>query len=377
MNFSVVKAETAKEINDFINLPKEIYKDCPYYIPDLDLDVRAMLNVKTNPSLKNSIMQLFVAYDLQHKPVGRIVGIINRKANSIWNSKYVRFGMIEFIDREEVSLLLLNAVEEWGRSYGMEKIQGPMGITDFDKEGMLLEDFDQEGSMISIYNPPYYPKHIERLGYEKEVDWLQVKLEIPEQLPERFKRTVSIVRNMYDLKVKKLTRHDVFKGGYAKKIFKLLNEAYKPLFGFSELSQEQCKKILDQYFPLADLRMIPVVEDHDGNVLAVAITIGSLNNALRKSKGRLLPLGWLHLLKSLKFKHEDKVEMLLMAVDPEYQGFGINALIFEYLIPVYNELGYKWAETGPMLEHNLKVQTQWKHLNHQVYKRRRCYCKVL
>lgn len=375
--YSLVKAEKKQEIDDFVNLPRMIYKDCKYYIPDIDSDVRSMLNRKSNPGLKCSVVQPFVAYDVNHRPVGRVLGIINHKANDIWNTRNVRFGMIEFIDDLCVSQLLLNAVEEWGRSYGMDKIQGPMGITDFDKEGMLVEDFDQEGSMISIYNPSYYPSHMEKLGYVKEVDWLQVRLDIPKQLPDRFIRTAGVVHSLYDLRVRKLTRHDVFKGGYAKKIFRLLNEAYKPLFGFSELSQEQCRKFLNQYYPLADLRMIPVVEDKAGNVLAVAITIGSLNKALKKSKGRLFPTGWFHLIKTLKFKHEEKAEMLLMAVDPRYQGLGINALIFEDLIPVYNQLGYKWAETGPMLEHNLKVQTQWKHIPHKVYKRRRCYYKNL
>lgn len=375
MDYNIVKAYTRKEIDAFVNLPRQIYKDCDCYIPDLDVDVRSMLSAKSNPDLKCSVVQPFVAYDANNRPVGRILGIINHKANDIWHTKNVRFGMIEFIDDVCVSQLLLEAVEEWGRCYGMDKIQGPMGITDFDKEGMLVEDFDQEGSMISIYNHPYYPRHMERHGFVKEVDWLQVRLEIPKKLPDRFIRTSGIVHDLYDLKVRKLTRHDIFKGGYSEKIFKLLNEAYKPLFGFSELSKEQCHKIIHQYFPFVDLRMIPVVEDMGGNVLAVAITIGSLNKALKKSKGKLFPMGWFHLIKALKIKHEEKAEMLLIAVLPKYQGFGINALLFEDLIHVYNKLGYKWAETGPMLELNLKVQTLWKYFPHKVYKRRRCYYK--
>lgn len=375
MKYYVEKVITPRQQDDFVNLTRMLYKDNPCYIPDLDMDVRNAFRPKEdNPDV---LLQPFIAYDEQHKAVGRIVGIINNKANRIWDVHCVRFGMIEFIDDPQVSKLLIEAVEDWGRSQGMNKIQGPLGITDFDKEGMLVEDFDQEGSMITIYNPAYYPQHLENMGFKKEVDWLHVRLDIPQEVPPRIHRAAETVRMMYDVRIKKLSRKDLFDRGYADKIFELLNKAYKPLFGFSELSAEQCKKYLNQYFPLADLRMIPVVEDNDGQIVAVAITIGSLNQALKKANGRLWPTGWYHLLHALKIKHEKKVELLLIAVDPSFQGLGINALLFDELIPVYNQLGYTWAETGEMLEDNFKVQTQWKHLPHKVYKRRRCYCKEI
>lgn len=377
MGYTIKEVNSKKTINDFVLLPSFIYKDNPCYIPDLEGDVRDFFNTKKNPDAQTSELQAFVAYDNDGRPVGRIAGIINHKANDTWKSKNVRFGMIEFIDDMEVSSALLQAVAQWGKDRGMNKIQGPLGVTDFDKEGMLLEDFDKEGSMVSIYNPEYYPKHMEKLGFGKEADWIHVRFDIPKSLPPRYERTAKLVGEMYGLHIRHLSRRDLLHRGYGARMFALLNKAYRPLFGFSELSEESQKKFLHQYLPIADLRMIPTVEDQDGRMVGVGVTIGSLSHALRKSKGRLFPLGWFHLLKAIKFKHEDKVEMLLIAIDPEYQGMGVNALIFNELIQVYNKLGYKWAETGPMLEDNLKVLSQWKGLSPTFYKRRRCFCKEI
>lgn len=377
MNYYVKEVKTGKEMNDFVKLPAKIYRDNECYVPDLESDIRDSLDRRKNPNLQMMKLQAFVAYDAQGQTVGRILGIINPHANAIWNTRYVRFGMIEFIDDPEVSRLLIEAVERWGAQQGMTRIQGPMGFTDFDKEGMLVEDFDEVGSMVTIYNPPYYPQHLERMGFEKEADWIQARFDIPKEVPRRITRSLSVVHQLYDLHVRQLTRRDIYKNGYGERIFDLLNRAYRPLFGFAPLSPACVQMLLRQYIPLIDLRMVPVVEDADGRIVAVAITLGSLSQALRKSGGKLLPFGWMHLLGALKFKHEDKVEMLLVAVDPEFHGMGINAVIFDHLIRTYNELGYKWAETGPMLETNTKVLTQWRQLNAHFYKRRRCYGKEL
>lgn len=376
MRYYIRKVRTKREQDDFVRLPALLYKDCPYYVPDLECDVRTVFSRQGATGRGEAAVQPFNAYDAHGQIVGRVVAIAHHRANAVWQTRCVRFGMIEFVDDIEVSRLLLEAVEQWGMGFGLRRIQGPMGLTDFDKEGMLVEDFDQMGSMITIYNPPYYPRHLEQLGYVKEVDWVQVRFDIPTQLPERYYRVARLVRQMYGLRVRKLSMPDV-RRGYGDRVFALLNKAYKPLFGFTELNPVQCRKFLNQYLPLIDLRMVPVVEDEQGNMVAVAITIGSLSHALRRCGGKLWPWGWLHLLKVLKLKHEDKVEMMLIAVDPEYQGLGVNALLFEDLIQVYRDLGYKWAETGPMLETNLKVLTQWRPLHPITYKRRRCYSKAI
>ena len=377
MKCTIKTVQTKQQMDDFVGLPRKIYKGNPYYVPDLEMDVRRWFQPEHNPGLQHCDVVPFVAYDEGERPVGRIAGIINRKANEVWKGSCVRFGWIEFVDDTDVSYALLKAVADWGRSKGMDSIQGPLGISDFDKEGMLVEDFDQVGSAITIYNPPYYPRHMEKHGFGKEVDWVQVKVQIPQQVPERFARAQKLVCSMYDLKVRKLTQKEIFQGGYGRKLFRLLNDAYSELFGYTQHTEEEADAFVGQYVPLLDLRLLPMIEDAEGNLIASSITMPSLSEALQKSGGRLLPFGWYHLLRALKWKHEDKAELMLIAVHPEWQALGINALIFADLIPTLNKLGYSWAETGPMLENNLKVLTQWKALNPTIYKRRRCFSKEI
>lgn len=377
MNCIVKTVQTKRQMNDFVNLPKKIYKGNPYYVPDLESNVREWFDPKHNPGLQHCDMVPFVAYNEKGETVGRIVGIINHKANQIWNCNCVRFSWIEFVDDTQVSEALLKAVEDWGRSKGMDVIQGPLGISDYDKEGMLVEDFDKLGSAVTIYNPSYYPEHMTLHGFGKEVDWVQMKVEVPKDVPDRFVRVHRIVTNMYGLKVRKLTPHEVQKEGYGRKIFKLLNKAYSHLFGYTPHSDEEADAFIAQYIDMLDLRMLPMVEDSEGNLVSCCVTMPSISRAMQKSGGKLFPFGWYHLLRALKFKRDEVVELLLIAVHPDWQAMGINALLFVDLIPIFNEMGFRWAETGPMLEDNSKVLSQWKVFNHVEYKRRRCFSKKL
>jgi GNAT superfamily N-acetyltransferase len=372
----VVKVGCKQEMDDFLNVTDEIYAGCSQYVPDMRSDVRAMFNSIGDASQRTSEAQPFVAYRGQ-EVVGRVVGVVNKKANDTWKTHNVRFSMIEFIDDLAVSKALLDAVEAWGKAQGMDKLQGPMGVTDFDKEGMLVEDFELRGSMTAYYNPAYYPKHMEQLGFEKEVDWLQIRINIPKEVPARYVRVAQYAREQFGLKVKFAKRHEVQKGEYGPKIFKLLNEAYAPIFGFSAFSQKQAQMFLDKYVPLFKMDMVPLVENDQGELVGIAVTMPSLTEALQKSHGRLWPTGWYHLLKSLKWKHEDNTEMLLVAVRPDYQGLGVNALFFDKLIPIYNKYGIKWAETGPQLEDNVRELTQWKPLHPETVKRRRCWMRKI
>ncbi len=363
-------------MDDFVRLPRAIYAGNPCYVPDLEMDIRETFDPRKNAGLDFTDIRPFVAYDEAGRAVGRIAGIINHRANEKWGTRNVRFGFIEFVDDPRVSAALLGAVEQWGREQGMTRIQGPMGIFDFDKEGMLVEDFDQMGSMVTIYNPPYYPRHLEALGYAKEVDWVQVSIEVPAEVPAKYARVAGLSKEMFGLRVRKLNTKEVHEG-YGRRVFHLLNEAYAPLFGYTELSDRQIDDYLKRYVPLLDWRMLPVVENEQGELVGVAITMPSLSHALRKAKGRLFPFGWYHLVKGLKWKRESKAELFLIAVRPDYQGLGVNALFFADLIPVYNRLGFTHAETGPQLEHNVKELSQWKPLNPTLGKRRRCYQKDL
>ena len=378
----IVKIGCKRELHDFIRLPYHIYEGCPQYVPDLESSICDLFNPQKNPAFEFSHIQPFVAYrvgggESSRTPVGRIVGIINRKANECWQTRYVRFALIEFIDDEEVSKALLDAVAQWGQSYGMDAIEGPMGITDFDKEGMLVEDFHLTGTMNTIYNPAYYPRHMEVLGFTKAVDWLQVRIQVPQEVPARYARTAQYAREQLGLHVIKLTNSDLTKGGYGKKVFDLLNTAYRPIFGFSELSERQVNDFLDKYLKLIDKKLIPVVVNDQEEIVGVAVTMGCLSQAMQKAKGRLWPMGWWPLLKAMKWKREESAEMLLVAVRPDYQGMGVNALFFDDLIPIYNQYGFRWAETGPQLEDNVRELSQWKPLNPEFVKRRRCYIKEI
>ena len=370
----VVKVSCKREMDDFIQLPYFIYEDCPQYVPDMENEVHDLFDRHKNPAYEFSEIQPFVAY--RHEvAVGRIVGIINHKANEKWQTHNVRFSMIEFIDDLSVSNALIEAVSQWGRSQGMYRIQGPMGITDFDKEGMLVEDFHLTGSMNTVYNPDYYPRHMEALGFKKEVDWVQIRINIPKEVPARYTRTALYAREQLGLRVIKLTNDDIYYHGYGQKIFDLINEAYESIYGFSELSPELVYVFLDKYLRLIDKQLIPVVVNAEREVVGVAVTMGSLSQAMQRAKGRLWPFGWWSLLKALKCRHEDNAEMLLVAVRPDYQGSGVNALFFDDLIPIYNKYGFRWAETGPQLEDNERELTQWTPLKPEYVKRRRCYAK--
>lgn len=368
---------SGKDLDRFIDFNYQLYKGNPNYIPDLYMDLKDTFNPKKNAGFEFCDIQLFLAYDDKGKIVGRVAAIINRRANETWNVKNVRFGWIDFIDDMEVSRALLDAVKQWGRERGMQEIQGPLGITDMDKEGMLTEGFDVLGTMNTIYNYAYYPKHMEALGYEKEADWLEMHMVVPDAVPEKYHRVAELTKQRYKIHIKKPTRKEI-NNGYGQKIFDLINEAYAPLFGYSKMSQKQIDGYVATYLPLLPLDMLTLVEEDDTNdIICVGISMPSLARALQKSGGKLFPFGWIHLFKSLKIKHEEGVELLLIAARPDYQNRGVTALLFDDLIPVYQRMGFKWAETNVILETNAKNLSQWTYLNPQIVKRRRCWKQAL
>ena len=374
-SISIIRVRNKKQMDDFIHVVEIIYKGNSCYVPELYSDVRATFNPRRNSGLAFCDTALFVAY-AKGRCVGRVAGIINHRANKRWNVSCVRFGYLEFIDNFLVAEALMEAVEQWGRDNGMNMIQGPMGITDFDKEGMLVDGFEYKGSAIDIYNHPYYPTFMEAMNYRKAVDWLQMQVSVPQNIPEKYTRAARYVREGTGLHVKKMTREEM-KGEYGLRVFHLLNECYGHLFGFTPFTEEQMREFIKKFIFLADPEMIPVVEDTKGNIIGVAVTMHSLTDALQRTHGRLFPLGWWHLLKALKWKRSNHVDMLLIAVRPDYQGQGVNALFFEDLFTVYQKLGIEWAETGPTLEENIMALSQWKLFNPQTVKRKRCYTKEL
>ncbi len=377
MAITIQQVSSKKELKTFIRFNYELYKDNPYSVPDLYDDMLHTFNPKKNAAFEFCEAAYFLAYR-DKKVVGRVAAIINHRANDTWKAKEVRFGWIDFIDDDEVSAALLKTVEEWGKARGMNTIVGPLGFTDMDAEGMLIEGFDQLSTMATIYNYPYYPQHMERLGYEKATDWVEFKLKVPEQqLPERFKRVAEIILQKYKLKIVKLTRKVIKEKNYGQRMFDLINEAYAPLYGFSKMTQGQISQYVKTYLPLLDLRMVTVVEDEAGELVAVGISMASLSEALQKAKGRILPFGWFYLLKSLYWKRPKTLDLLLVAVKPEYQSKGVNALLFYDLVPVYMQMGFEFGESNPELEDNKKVQSQWSAFDPVLHKRRRAFRKSI
>lgn len=377
MAITIQQVSSKKELKTFIRFNYELYKDNPYSVPDLYDDMLHTFNPKKNAAFEFCEAAYFLAYK-DKKVVGRVAAIINHRANDTWKAKEVRFGWIDFIDDGEVSAALLKTVEEWGKARGMNTIVGPLGFTDMDAEGMLIEGFDQLSTMATIYNYPYYPQHMERLGYEKATDWVEFKLKVPEQqLPERFKRVAEIILQKYKLKIVKLTRKVIKEKNYGQRMFDLINEAYAPLYGFSKMTQGQISQYVKTYLPLLDLRMVTVVEDEAGELVAVGISMASLSEALQKAKGRILPFGWFYLLKSLYWKRPKTLDLLLVAVKPEYQSKGVNALLFYDLVPVYMQMGFEFGESNPELEDNKKVQSQWSAFDPVLHKRRRAFRKSI
>ena len=377
MGITIKRVTNKKELKQFIRFNYELYKSNPYSVPDLYSDMVNTFSRSKNAAFEFCEAEYFLAYK-DGKLVGRIAGIINHRANEVWNKKDVRFGWVDFIDDVEVSSALFSAVEEWGKSKGMNQTQGPLGFTDFDAEGMLIEGFDQLSTMATIYNYPYYPEHMAKLGFEKDVDWVEFKIDIPDAIPDKHRRISELIQKKYNLKIKKYTSAKKIAKEYGQAIFELMNEAYKEFYGYSPLTQKQIDQYVKMYLPILDLRMVTLVVDEQDKLIAVGISMPSLAEALQKAKGKLFPFGWFYLLKALFMKRRAKMlDLLLVAVKPEYQNKGVNALLFSDLIPVYQKLGFIFAESNPELEQNGKVQAQWEYFETQQHKRRRAFTRKI
>lgn len=376
----IKRVETKKDLKTFIECHYDLYEGNQYDAPNLYSDELNTLSKDKNAAFDFCEAEYFLALK-EGKVVGRVAAIINNKANEKWDKKDVRFGWIDFIDDIEVSKALLKAVEDYGREKGMTSVVGPLGFTDMDPEGMLTWGFDQLGTMATIYNYDYYPKHMEKLGgWEKDNDYVEYRLDVPETAPEKYTKIAEMVEKRYNLHARKLTKKEIFEGGYGKKLFDLINVTYSHLYGFSELSERQIDQYVKMYFPLADLDLITVVEDgnKDNQLVGLAITIPSLTRALQKChRGRLFPFGWWHLLRAIKFHKTEVVDLLLIGVLPEYRSKGANSLVFADLIPRYVKYGFKWGETHVEMETNESVQSQWGPLDPTMHKKRRCYRKAI
>jgi len=374
MPIEIRRVETKRDLRTFINLPLTIYKGNPCFVPAIQFDEFATLSKDKNPAFEFSEAEYWLAYK-DGKLAGRIAALINNRYIEKWGNKYGRFGWVEFIEDFEVAEALFKTAEDWLRSKGMVGVNGPMGFTDLDKEGLLIEGFDEVGSMPMIYNHPYYPEYIERLGYAKDVDWLEYEVKVPDSIPDKVTHVQEIVSKRTGIHIHEWKTTSELKRRFAKDIFALVDEAYAHLYGTSPLSPRQVDAYVNQYLGFADPRFTKVVVDNDGKLVAFGIVFPSLTRALQKSQGRLFPFGWIHFLKAMK--HPTGIDMLLIATDPRHKAPGAVAFLMTALIKSCLAAGVKTAETAGELETNYQVQSLWKGYERRQHKRRRAYIKIL
>ncbi len=376
MAVEIKEVVSARDMKEFIRFPEKLYKDNPYYVPALEYDVQDTLSRKSNPAYEFCDAKMYLALK-DGETVGRVAAIINFRANEEWNHKEVRFGWYDFIDDKEVSQALMDKVVEFGRQHAMDTIVGPLGFTDFDPEGLLVEGYDRMSTMALIYNHPYYVEHIEGMGFEKDNDWIEYRVDATNGLPDKIVRVAGIVEKRSKCHVRPLTKKMLKEEKYGYKIFYLINECYKDLYNFTILTDKMIKKYMDFYLGLLPLKYISCIENENGELVAFGIVMPSLAKALQKTRGRLLPFGWFTLAKAMYWKYDDTLEMLLVGVRPDYRDSGINSLLFTNLFQRAMEDGFKFAETNAIMETNSKNIAQWSIFPGECKKRRRSYCKKL
>lgn len=376
MSVVIKTVSSKKDMKVFVRFANKLYKGNRYYVPSMPFDDLNTLDKDKNGAFDFCEAEYYLAYK-DGQVAGRVAAIVNHKANQTWKVDQVRFGWIDFIDDIEVSAALLDAVVKFGKDRGMTQIVGPLGFTDFDPEGMLVEGFDRLSTMALIYNYPYYPEHMKRLGYYKETGWVEYRITIPDQLPDNHRRLSSLIKDRYGLKVRKMTRRQIRKENYGRKLFELINETYCVLYGYSLLSDRQIDQYVDLYLSLVDTKMLTFIENPEGELITAGISIPSLSEALQKCNGEILPFGWWHIMKAMFWKKPDTLDLLLIGVRQDYQNKGVNSLLFVDLFENYKKMGFKYAETNANLETNAKVQAMWTPFEKELHKRRWVFGKEI
>ena len=376
MSIEIRPVRTRSELKKFVNFPEKLYRDNPYYVPPLVFDQMDTLDQKKGAAQEFCDSELYLAYK-DGELAGRVAAIVNHKANEQWNHKEVRFGWYDFIEDKEVAQALMDKVYEFGRKFQMDSVVGPLGFTDFDPEGMLVEGYDQLSTMALIYNFPYYNDYLDEMGFGKDADWIEYIVTVPDEMPERWPRLSAIIEKRANVHLRQLTRKIIRKEDYGHKVFRCINECYKDLYNFTVLPDHMAEKYLGFYLSILDLRFLSMVENDRGELVAFGISMPSIVKALQKTRGKLFPFGWWPLLKAMFLKHGDMAELLLVGVRPDYQNSGVNSLIFMDMFRKFNAMGIKHCESNAVLETNLKNQGQFREFNPVSKKRRRSYIKKL
>ena len=372
----IVEVNNKKQLRKFVSLPNKMYKNVPQFVPAFYGDDMSDWDKSKNPAFQYCEARAFLAYR-DGKIVGRIAGILNRQANEKWHTNRMRFSQVDFIDDPEVSKALFDTVEKWAVEKGCTELQGPLGFCDMDREGMLVEGYDRRNMFITYYNLPYYNEHLSRMGFHKDTDWVEYKINVPSEQDEIYQK----IRHLSEIVMKRghfhkadFTKRSQYKP-YIKDFFELVNVAYKELYGVVTLNQEQIDKYADKFIPLINPDYCCLVLDEEENLVGFGVCCPSVADAMKKSKGKLFPFGWVRVLRAL---HKNTaVDLLLIAVRPEMRSKGVNAVIIDHIMQSCIKNGIVYAETGPQLETNSKVLSQWRVFDTEAHKRRRCYVKDL
>jgi GNAT superfamily N-acetyltransferase len=372
MAVEVREIDARRGLREFIRFPFRLYRNNRYWVPPLLMDERNTLDPRKNPAFNHCRAKYFMAYR-DGRPVGRVAAIINDRYVEKWQNKYCRFGWLDFVDDPEVSRALMDAVEGWAREEGMTAVHGPLGFTDLDREGMLIEGFNELGTMATYYNHPYYPRHMEELGYRKDVDWVEFEVMVPEEVPEKVRRVQELVLKRSKVRMVRGGKKELFK--YAPGLFDVVNETYKDFYGVVEITEEQARAYTQQYFGFINLDYVRIIVDENDRVVGFGLIMPSLSRALQKSRGRLFPFGFARLLWALN--HPKTIDFLLVAVLPEYQPKGLLSTIMTEITANAIRNGVVSAETNPELETNKEVQSMWKVYDHRQHKRRRAFLKEI
>lgn len=374
MDIIIKEVVSKKDFKNWIEFPNKLYKDNEYFVPFLTSDETATFSKEKNPAYAFCETKLFLAYK-GAEIVGRIAGLINYAYNKKWNKNAIRFTRFDFIDDFEVSQKLFDQVVAWGKENGLTEIMGPIGFTDMDHEGMLVEGFEEFNMSITFYNHPYYMTHMERLGLKKDIDWIEYKINVPEKLDPRIEKISNrlIQKKGYEVvtyQKRKALYNDAFEA------FNVIDEAFSKLYGTVPLTPEVIKNAIDGYIPVVNLKYICSIKNKEGKIIAFGVLVPSIAKALKKSNGKMLPLGIFRLLKALSGKN-DTLEMFFVAVDPQYQTQGLPAVLINTLAKQIIKNKVRYCETGPMLETNTAVQSMWRHFDKRQHRRRRCYIKEI
>lgn len=373
MSIQIKEVVTKQDLKQFIKFPFNLYSKNKYWIPPLIGEEQKNFSKEKNPAFEFCESCLWIAQS-DHKVVGRIAGIINKRYNEKIGKNVARFGYVDFIDDEEVSLKLFSTAESWARAKGCSSIHGPLGFTDMDPEGMLVEGFEEYGTIATIYNFPYYPMHAEKHGYQKDIDWIEYELLTPKSIPDKVEKLAQAVAERYNLKVLEVNNQKQLLP-YAHEIFHVLNSAYENIYGFVQLTEKQIDLYVKQYFGFIKPGFVPVILNNKNEVVGFGITMPSLSLAFQKAKGRLFPFGFIHLLRAVK--KNDRADLYLTGVRPDYQDKGVNAMLMYEVTKVFINQKIIWVESNPELETNMKVRAQWRFYEGRQHKRRRCYIKNL